>query len=69
MDIESKFLRILNNSFKQAEDAFAICPKVFYQGLSQVEISSMQQLYRIAYEKAKAKTQNSFNGFYNGDGI
>lgn len=69
MDIGNRFLKLLNDNVKQNEDTFSICPKVFYQGLTEEEIRSMQQLYSIAYEKARAKIQNKYDGFYDGGGI
>ncbi|MBV4420459.1 hypothetical protein KM800_14205 [Clostridium tyrobutyricum] len=61
-DIQSRFLDIMNYNFpkQQNDEAFAICPKTFYSGLSDFEIKSMAQLYAMAYEKAKFKVQNKF---------
>lgn len=65
MDIESRFLSIINNNFKEDDkDAFAICPKIFYSGLSERELCSMQQIYNLAYNKAVEKIENKYRGFY-----
>lgn len=66
-NIENKFWHIINNNFSQQDETegFAICPKVFYDNLSDIEINAMLQLYRTAYEKAKSKTKNKFDIFYN----
>ncbi|WP_446899768.1 hypothetical protein ACSVC9_07820 [Clostridium sp. LBM24168] len=66
-DIENRFFNIINNNFSQQNEreAFAICPRVFYDKLSSSEIDAMIQLYRTAYEKAKFQTKSKFDIFYN----
>ncbi|MCI1945188.1 hypothetical protein [Clostridium luticellarii] len=66
MDIESKFLNIINNNFKESksEDSFVICPKIFYSGLNEREIFSMQQIYNEAYNRAVKKVEDKYRGFY-----
>ena len=54
---------------ERSEDNFVICPKIFYAGLPENEIAEMQQIYRVAYEKAKQKMTGTHGGFLNGDGI
>lgn len=54
---------------QNTQNQFVICPKAFYAGLTEEEIRSMQQIYRVAFEKARQKVQSRAAGFYNGDGI
>jgi hypothetical protein len=54
---------------QDAQEPFVMCPKAFYAGLTEEEIRAMQQIYRVAFEKARQRVQSRTHGFYNGDGI
>ncbi|MFT8315339.1 MAG: hypothetical protein ABF633_13995 [Clostridium sp.] len=74
MDIGNRFLNILNDSFENSKqkENFIICPKAFYSGLTEREISAMQELYSRAYAKALEqvkKKKNKYGDFFNGSGI
>lgn len=74
MDIGNRFLNILNDNFEnpKQKETFVICPKTFYSGLTEREISAMQELYSRAYAKALEqvnKKKNKYDDFFNGSGI
>lgn len=75
MGIGDRFLNILNDNLENSknDEAFTICPKVFYENLNEREISAMQELYSRAYKKAQEQVNknkyNGFNDFFNGSGI
>ncbi len=71
--MEQHYLHIVDSRYQAPEslndEHFAICPKTFYAGLTEQERASMQQMYKVAYEKARQKIQHRENGFFDGDGI
>lgn len=75
MDVNKKpNLIVLDSNAKiqteqNQQPQFVMCPKVLYENLAEEEVRAMQQLYKVAFEKARQKTQSRNTGFYNGDGI
>lgn len=70
MDIEKDFLRhFYGDQNNNQDENFIMCPKIFYEGLTEAEIISMQQLYSTAYKKAVEKNKNGYDSFFYGDGI
>lgn len=71
--MEQRYLHLVDSKFKASntmdDDHFMICPKAFYEGLPEQEILAMQQMYKVAFEKARQKTKRHAQGFFDGDGI
>jgi hypothetical protein len=42
-----------------SSDSFVICPAIFYQDLNREQFLAMQQIYQVAYEKARAKVKTT----------
>lgn len=73
LGVEQQYLHIVDSEYKahgvMNDEDFAICPREFYAGLTEHEVTAMQQIYKVAYEKARQKIQRKESGFFDGDGI
>ena len=41
------------------QEAFMVCPTTFHTGMTPAQFAAMQQIYQVAYERARAQIQAS----------
>ena len=41
------------------QEAFVVCPATFQTGMAPAQFAAMQQIYQVAYERARAQIQAS----------
>lgn len=71
--MEHQYLHLVDGRHQPSgaidDENFMICPRAFYEGLTEREITAMQQTYKVAYERARQKVMRNESGYIDGDGI